>query len=58
LRTWGSIGFGELGGEQWSVASGQLKRQFFSWANFEKCTFFEIRMFRFGWLLVGDGSSG
>jgi hypothetical protein len=37
----------------WPVVSGQLKRQFFSWANFENCTFFWIRMFRFGWLLVG-----
>jgi hypothetical protein len=35
------------------VASGQLKRQIFSWANYKKCTFFWIRMFRFGWLLVG-----
>jgi hypothetical protein len=35
------------------VAGGQLKRQIFSWANFEKCTFFWIRMFRIGWLLVG-----
>jgi hypothetical protein len=41
------------GCEQWSVAGGQLKRQVFSWANFEKCTFFWIRMFRIGWLLVG-----
>jgi hypothetical protein len=22
------------------VVSGQLKREYFSWANFEKCTFF------------------
>jgi hypothetical protein len=39
------------------VASGQLKpgerQAFFSWANFKKCTFFGIQMFRIGWLLVG-----
>jgi hypothetical protein len=50
---------------QWSVVSGQLEQVFFSWANFEKCTFFWNRMFRIEWLLVGffvdtgeDGSEG
>jgi hypothetical protein len=49
------------GWEQWSVGSGQwsVKAAVFSWANFEKCTFYMNRSWALGlggeeqWLVVG-----